>query len=152
MKSNAIATARRHLDSVLTEWQSVTLQQRPAKGWIRAIRDAIGMTTTVLATRLDRAPATIVQFEHNEVAGNITLNSLQTVAEAMNCKLVYTLVPNTSLEDFVATVAKQKAVAQLAATTHTMLLENQSLSADDQQRMLDDLVKTLKQNPKRLWD
>ena len=107
LKSTAITTARRHLDAVLAKWQPAVLQQRPAKGWIRAIRDALGMTTAVLAARLNRAPATLVQFEHNEVAGNITLNSLQTVAEAMDCKLVYTLVPNTSLEDFVTAVAKE---------------------------------------------
>lgn len=76
-------------------------QKGPHPGWIRAIRDAIGMTGPQLARRLGITAQGLVSVERSEAQGRIQLNTLRRAAEAMDCVLVYALVPKTSLKAMV---------------------------------------------------
>jgi len=94
-------------------------------GYIRAIRDALGMTTADLGARLGIARQSVTAMERSEQNGGIRLETLRRAAHAMDCTLVYALVPNDSL---VATVGRQVGVAlsdDVAAVAHTMRLEGE---------------------------
>ena len=85
----------------------------PPRGWLRAMRDALGMSSYQLARRMGFSPTRVRQFEAEEVDGSIRLGTLRRAAEAMNCRLVYALSPNEPLDDIVLRQAYLKAAAQL---------------------------------------
>ncbi|MSX94645.1 MAG: helix-turn-helix domain-containing protein, partial [Actinobacteria bacterium] len=63
----------------------------PRMGWIRAIRDALGLSTRQLADRLDVSGPAVTGLEASERAGTIQLDTLRRVAAAMECEVVYAL-------------------------------------------------------------
>jgi len=145
--------AIRHLDKRFSSLRPVAKIQRPPKGWIRAIRDALGMTTTQFARRLDVSQPRIVELEKSEQGGSVTLNTLQRAAEALGCRLVYVLVPERPLAEVVRDRAELIAERQSRAVEHTMRLEDQAVRDKRAARALreqaiDDLLK----RPARLWD
>lgn len=145
--------AIRHLDKRFSSLRPVAKVQRPPKGWIRAIRDALGMTTTQFARRLGVSQPRIVELEKSEQGGNVTLNTLQRAAEALGCRLVYVLVPERPLAEVVRDRAELIAERQSKAVEHTMRLEDQAVRDKRAARALreqaiDDLLK----RPARLWD
>ncbi len=145
--------ARKHLDKVFREARLDGLRQRPPKGWIRAIRDALGLTVRQLAKRMRKTHSVIVRLESGEVADTITLGSLRAAAEAMDCTLIYAIVPNRSLSDTVRARAATIADAQLARIHHTMRLEDQALEPDDLAQQRERLIATvLARGGSRLWD
>lgn len=130
MKNAAVTAskARKNLDFRLSEGRDLRQKlARPNQGWIRAIRQALGMTAEQLGRRMGITQATLSGLEASEINGSIRLATLRKVAEAMNCTLVYAFVPNTSLEEIVQDQARKVATEQLKPVEHTMLLENQSL-------------------------
>ena len=68
---------------------------RPAGGWLRPIREALGVTLTDLAKRLKVTPPAIRSFEQAEAEDRITLASLRRTADALGCDLIYALVPRS---------------------------------------------------------
>ena len=118
--------ARQRLDQRLLPLKPEDRFHPPPKGWIRAIRDAIGMTGGQLASRLGVRPQTIDAIEKSEAAGSIQLNTLRRAAEALDCALVYALVPRTSLDSTVNQRARKIAVRDLQRVAHTMKLEAQA--------------------------
>jgi hypothetical protein len=68
-------------------------------------------------------------------------------------KFVYGFVPEGSLEDLVREQAKKIALKRMAKVSHTMRLEEQELSEDQKQKVLDDLIqKIMIEEPKDFWD
>jgi len=120
--------ARKSLDIRLSDGRNLRQKlARPNQGWIRAIRQSLGMTAQQLGRRMGVTQATLSGLEASEINDSIRLTTLRKAAEAMNCTLVYALVPNTSLEEIVQEQARKVAAEQLKPVEHTMLLENQSL-------------------------
>jgi predicted DNA-binding mobile mystery protein A len=151
---SALSRARKHLDRKLSELREHgDAFTRPPRGWLRAIRDALGLTTRQLAARLRVTQSTVVALERGEAAETISLKTLRQAAEAMDCTLVYALVPRQPLDAAVRTRAEEKTAEALARLHHTMRLEDQALSkddlADERERMIGEL---LRGNPRRLWD
>src|SRR4051812_40421450 len=101
--------AIRHLDKRFAALRPLATAPRPPKGWLRAIRDALGMTTAQLARRLGVSQPRIVELEQSEVGGTVTLNTLQRAAEALGCRLVYVLVPERPLAEVVQERARRLA-------------------------------------------
>lgn len=125
MKRDARQRARWRLDERLSGLKPEDRFRPPPKGWIRAIRDALGMTGVQLASRLGVRPQTVEAIEKSEASGSIQLSTLRRAAEAMDCTLVYALVPNASLEDAVKQRARKIAIRDLQRVAHTMKLEAQ---------------------------
>jgi predicted DNA-binding mobile mystery protein A len=145
--------AARHLDQRFAALRPLVKNQRPPKGWVRAIRDALGMTTTQLARRIGVSQPRVVELEQSEVSGNITLHSLQRAAEALGCRVVYALVPDKPLEKIVRERAEHVADLRAAAIEHTMRLENQTVRDKTAARKLrEQLAEDLSRRPARLWD
>jgi predicted DNA-binding mobile mystery protein A len=126
---------------------------RPPRGWLRAIRDALGLTTKQLAKRLGVSQPRVVALEKGEVEGTVTLASLRKAAEALDCKLVYAFVPNRPLVDTLRERAEKVADVQMGRLHQTMRLENQALTMSDQRRQRDNLIDDLMRgSARRLWD
>ena len=119
------AIARRYLDARLGHKTLIEALQRPPRGWIKAIRESLGMTTAQLARRMRIAQSSVVTLEHSEALGRIRLDTLQRVAAALDCQLVYALVPNQPLEAQVQSRRHEIATRQFAAIEQSMRLENQ---------------------------
>lgn len=133
--------ARKNLDIRLGEGRALRQKlARPNQGWIRAIRQALGMTAEQLGHRMGITQATLSGLEASEINGAIRLATLRKAAEAMNCTLVYAFVPNTSLEEIVQDQARKVAAEQLKPVEHTMLLENQSLQGGVREEFLQNYI------------
>ena len=68
---------------------------RPSVGWLRAIREALGFSLADQARRMKVTPPAVRSFELAEAEDRITLASLRRAAAAMDCDLVYTLLPRS---------------------------------------------------------
>jgi len=107
--------------------------QRPQRGWIRAIRQASGVTTRELSKRLRQAPSRTSALEKSEAKFTITLGRLRDVADALGCQLVYALVPKSgSIQDLAEQQARAKAAENVRAVEHTMALEDQAVGGVDE--------------------
>lgn len=147
------ALARKHLDKVLIPLRELAAAPRPPRGWVRAIRDALGMTSRQLAARMGLAQSTIAALEKGEAAETVTLKTLRQAAEALDCQLVYALVPRTTLEEAVRTRARALAEGRLARVNHTMRLENQALRDGDPAAELECMTNAiLEGRASRLWE
>lgn len=123
----------------------------PPRGWIKAIREALGMTAAQLAARMGVSQATVSSLESSEIRGTVQLANLRRAAEALNCTLVYAFVPNEPLETIVQQRARLVAAESLRPIEHTMLLENQSLTDEDRREQLDGYIRN-ELDPRLLWD
>jgi predicted DNA-binding mobile mystery protein A len=145
--------AIRHLDQRFESLRPFGAISRPPKGWVRAIRDALGMTTAQLARRLGVSQPRVVELEQSEVSGSITLHTLQRAAEALGCRLTYILVPEKALAETVRARAESVAQKQLESVQQTMRLENQSVTDNGaSDRLRNQLIEKLLSRPARLWD
>ena len=144
---------REQLDVSLQRLSPLRNVPAPQKGWIRAIRHALGMTAKQLANRLSVAQQAVARIEKGELEGSVTIKTMRRIAECLDCVFVYGFVPRTSLEETVARQAKYVATQRLAQASQTMSLENQALSKKENEQILsnlvDELIRTL---PSTLWD
>ena len=146
------ALGRKHLERRLAPLRELNFA-RPQRGWLRALREALGMTTRQLAQRMGKVQSAVVDMEKSEARESISLASLRQVAEAMNCVLVYAIVPKKPIDDILRARAADIAAQQFARASHTMALENQSLSRADQLAERERLIDELLRGPTtRLWD
>jgi predicted DNA-binding mobile mystery protein A len=145
--------AIRHLDKRFSSLRTFTNLQRPPRGWLRAIRNALGMTTAQYGKRLGVSQPRIVELEKSEQNGNVTLSTLQRAAEALGCRLVYVLVPERPLAEVVKERAELIAERQSKAIEHTMRLEDQAVRDKKAARALrEQAIEDLLKRPARLWD
>lgn len=145
--------AIRHLDKRFATLRPLAKTHRPPKGWLRAIRDALGMTTAQFGRRLNVSQPRIIELERSEVSGSVTLNTLQRAAEALGCRLVYALVPERPLAETIDERANLVASRTTNAVAQTMRLEDQEVT--DKEAMKDvhrRQVERLLNRPARLWD
>jgi len=147
-------TPTEQLDRRFAQLEALTpLAQRPAHGWLKAIRQALGMTTGQMAKRLGVAQTRISEMEAAEAARTITLKSLDRAAEALGCRVLYVVVPNHPLTDTLKTRAAMVAERQLAAAEQTMRLEDQDVSGKSyREASLRQLVDKLLNRPAKIWD
>ena len=109
------SSARAYLDARLGRLALVVEEPRPPRGWIREIRDALGMSSTDLAARLGVGQSTVSELEHSEAHDTIKLGSLRRVADGLDCDLFYFLAPRSTLDDAVRTQARLQAERLLAS-------------------------------------
>jgi predicted DNA-binding mobile mystery protein A len=114
------------LDAHFNEWQPLRGISRPPRGWIRAVREALGMSAAVLADRLGVTPSAVIRLEQSEAADRVRLETLRRAADALGCDLVYLLVPRRPLSAVVRERASELAHFQVAAVEQTMRLEDQA--------------------------
>ena len=139
-------------EELLRPFRRLSRAQSPRGGWVRALREALGMSGAQLAARLNVTRQTIKDLEHSEATGKITLDSLNKLAAALGCRVVYGLVPEKPLEEMQRDRARDIAESLMKPVSHSMKLEAQAIGKRDEQRQRERLIEGLMQgNPKKLW-
>jgi predicted DNA-binding mobile mystery protein A len=139
-------------EGLVRPFRRLARAQSPRGGWVRAIREALGMSGAQLAARLNVTRQTIKDLEHSEATGKITLDSLNKLARALGCRVVYALVPDKPLEEMQRDRARKIAESLIKPVSHSMKLEAQAIGARDEQRQRERLIQGLMQgDPKKLW-
>jgi predicted DNA-binding mobile mystery protein A len=129
---------RSYYDTRLQWLRIANAQPSPRNGWIRAIRTALGMTGSELASRMGVSQSTIVGLERSEAQGTIKLKTLQKAASALDCDVFYYLAPRTTLEESVREQARKKARQDLDRGVLSFLNEDGTASEDLE--LLDELA------------
>lgn len=126
----------------------------PERGWINTIRTTLNMTMAQLGTKLEITRQGVKRIEESEASGSITLNSLKEVANAMDLKLVYALVPkNETIDDLIETKAEELAKKIVLRTNQNMKLEDQGIGDDKINKTIKDLANEIKREVRKsLWD
>jgi predicted DNA-binding mobile mystery protein A len=138
-------------EKALAPWRELPRQQPPG-GWLRAIRNALGMTTRQLAKLAGVSQAAVADAERTEARGDITLATLRRYANAMDCDLLYALVPRRPLEDVIEERADMLAHEQVLRVRHSMALENQQTGTEHLERQVASLRRALLEGRRsRLW-
>jgi predicted DNA-binding mobile mystery protein A len=140
------------MDAALATWKLAPLAPRPGSGWVRAIRDALGMSAAAFARRLGMSHSGVRKLEAAEASGVITLGSLRKLAQALDCELHYALVPRTSLTQQLHDRARTLAADRLRPISHSMALEDQAVKGPYDKLQIDATVKALLEGSRReLW-
>ena len=118
----------KQIDRALEPFAATKASPRPQKGWLRAVREATGITLRQMATRLKKSPTLVAKLEKSETEYRITLGSLRESADALGCQLVYALVPKSgSIQDLAEELARSEAAENVRAVEHSMALEDQAV-------------------------
>jgi predicted DNA-binding mobile mystery protein A len=151
-KAKLAGRSRAHLDARFRKLGPPARFTPPVRGWIKAVREALGMSTAQLAKRLRIKQPSVVALEQSEAKGAIELATLRRVAAALDCTLVYALVPNRTLQTTVRDRARAFARRRLEPVEHSMLLEDQKVTAKAKQdkARLDEIIHET--NPRLFWD
>jgi predicted DNA-binding mobile mystery protein A len=139
------------IDKKLNDIAIHTNAHLPTIGWLATIRSALGITTKQLGKRLNISSRATCYLEKGEMNKTITLKSLSKAAEALNCRLVYYLVPNKSLEDTIEKQIEKKDEESLLYIEHSMKLEDQEI--EERKLYLDKLkqkIQLMKSN--KIWE
>ena len=149
-KARLASQSRSSLDERFKKLEPVSRYSSPVRGWIKAVREALGMTTAQLARRLGVKQPSVVAIEQSEAKGTIELATLRRVAEALDCTLIFALVPKKPLEAMVRDRARNFARRRRWPVEHSMLLEDQKVEDKDAEARLDEIVREI--NPRLFWD
>ena len=124
----------------------------PSGGWVRAVRQALGMSAEQLARRVGVSRATVATLERSEARGRITLASLEKLARGLGCRVAYVLVPevSTSVSGLRRARARKLAHTLLAGASGT---EATGPDAEQRRRRLERLTEDLLAgSPRKLWE
>ena len=125
----------------------------PQEGWVSILRKALGMSGAQLARRLGVSRAQVAQSERNEANGAITLKTLHKMADALDGRLVYMIVPNQNVKEAIKQRARQKACQLVQLADIQMALEAQTISKASREFEIDRLTEEfLATIPSDLWD
>ena len=141
MKISRNAVPRQRLDRRFSSMKPESRYHPPPKGWIRAIRDALGMSGVQLGRRMGVQSQSVADIEKSEASGTIQLKTLRRAAEALDCIVVYALIPKSSLEDMVQGRAREIARKELIRIAHTMDLEAQGLSREEREEQIETYIR-----------
>ena len=151
--SNAQSATAELLDRQLPALQAAasTLRLRPSGGWIRAIRTALGLSSTALAKILKVTHSTVLEYEKGERSRSITLETLGRVADALDAELIVALVPRKPVATTLRARAESIAHEEMRAVIQTMRLEDQEVESEATREEYEKLVTSLLANSRKLW-
>ena len=144
---------RNQIDRTLAKLKNVPLS-RPQDGWIKSVREILGMTQRQLAARMSVSPPTLVRLEKAELDGSTTIKSLDRAASALHCRLVYILVPESgSFEELINQKAQEAAKRAVEMASASMHLEGQGIDKELQRSQIKQLAEELVRTAdKRIWE
>ncbi|WP_158409221.1 mobile mystery protein A [Fimbriimonas ginsengisoli] len=145
---------RQQLDRQLMPFGPLVAAPTPAGGWVRAIREALGMSLQTFSTRMGlTSRSTALQIEQAEVEGSITVKRLRAAADALGCDVAIVFVPRIPLTQMTEERAREKAEERVKRVGHSMVMESQGVYGS----RLDEIVERttreiLSRGDSRLWD
>jgi len=130
------------LDEKLVKFQDSVMVLVPTKGWINTIRTTLNMTRDQLGTKLEMTKGAIQKIEEREASGQITINKLKNVGQALNMKFVYGFIPNDgSIENLISLKSEKLARKIVLRTNQNMKLEDQGIGDEKINKTIKDLAK-----------
>lgn len=154
--------ARRQLSTAMKQYLGPAANApTPRKGWVAATREALGMSARDLGARLGIAPSNISRLEKREREGTITLDALRKAAAALDCEVVYAIVPRKArqapdgsdnlLDAIILKHARDAAADDLKRVGKTMALEDQAIGRDSLDAQVEARAAQLAEDPRRVW-
>jgi predicted DNA-binding mobile mystery protein A len=142
------------LDQKLENFKNSTMVLIPTKGWINTIRITLNMTRDQLGTKLEMTKGAIQKIEEREASGQITINKLRDVGQALDMKFVYGFVPNDGSIDNLISIKSEKLARKIVMRTNqNMKLENQGIGDEKINKTIKDLAKEIKREVRKsIWD
>lgn len=137
----------KQLATALSTFVDAKQTPRPRGGWLRAVRQALGVSQLTVAAAMHVKQQSIVSFEKSEAEDRITLQNLRRVAEAMGCELVYAIVPKSgSIQELAESRARAEATKRVLSVRRTMALEDQA--SGDVKELIDEETKRISTKPR----
>jgi len=126
----------------------------PSSGWIRAVRETLGMSLEQLGKKMGISAQSVRELEQREAAGTASLKSLNEAARALGLRLAYgVFAPGSSLAKIIHNRARQVAEELVLRTHRTMSLEDQANSRARIKRAIKERADELiSKKIKNLWD
>lgn len=153
MKVSTSRLRLRQVEALTLPWREAAQSQAPPRSWIQTIREALGMSAAQLGRRLQVTRQTVSAIERGEARKTVSLATMQRVAAAMDCELVYALVPLRSLAEMRRLQARKKAERTLSRVAHSMRLEAQDLRAEEYEYQVAELAERyVRESPRSLWN
>jgi predicted DNA-binding mobile mystery protein A len=125
--------------------------QVPHAGWVKTIRNALGISDRAFAKRLGITHGSLQELERNEQRGTVSLESLRRAADALDADFVYAIVPRKKLRETISARAREVAREQVLPVAKSMALEQQGISQAQIKRQVDELARELENRPRELW-
>ncbi len=127
MRSEYRELRLKQLAATLDEFTNAKQIVRPARGWLRAVREALGVSQQQVASAAKVKRQSIIGFEKAEASDRITLRNLRRVADAMGCELIYAIVPKSgSIQELAEQRTRSEATKRVLSVEQTMALEDQA--------------------------
>jgi predicted DNA-binding mobile mystery protein A len=143
----------RQLDHTFERLAPLRSVDRPRKGWLKVIREALGMTGEQVAERLEVTKSMVSKYERAERDETITLATLRRVASALDAELMYAVLPRKSIEELRRERALTAARRRVQSVHQSMALEDQAVSAEERERQIAELAdELLIERPRTIWD
>lgn len=150
MKKLFTQIAREQYRQVIDSAVNILSIRQPKEGWIKTVRMALGMSGAQLGKRLGNNRSITAYLERSELEGRITLHKMQDVAEALGCRFVYAIVPDSSIDEVIEKQAHKKAQEIVANASVHMMLEDQALNNDllqtETERLKQQLIAEMKRD------
>lgn len=142
------------LDQKLENFKNSSMVLVPTKGWINTIRTTLNMTREQLGAKLEMTKGAIQKIEEREASGQITINKLKDVGQALDMKFVYGFVPNVgSIDNLIAIKSENLARKIVIRTNQNMKLEDQGIGDEKLNKTINDLAKEIKREVRKsIWD
>jgi len=142
------------LDQKLANFKDAGMVLVPQKGWVNTIRTSLNMTRDQLGAKLDLTKGAIQKIEEREATGQITINKLKGVGNALNMKFVYGFIPKDgTIENLVNVKAEKLARKIVLRTNQNMKLEDQGIGDEKITRTIKELADEIKREMRKsLWD
>ncbi len=143
---------RTQLDRQLLPLHSTLPKSLPTGGWIKTIREALGMNLAVFARRLGVAASTAHQLENAEAHDTLTLKRLRAAADALECDVAIVFLPRAPLSEIVERRAYLRALNQLKRVEHSMFMEEQGVSTTEFDEIVKETASEMLLKGEQIWE
>ncbi len=142
------------IDRKILQLRNIEDLSIPSTGWIKAIRQSLGMSMRQLGIKMGITAQSVREIEQRELNDAISLRVLRQFGKSLNMKLVYGFIPlNESLESIVDQRAKEIAKEIVYRTSISMILEDQENNPERISKAIREKAEEIKREmPKYIWD
>jgi predicted DNA-binding mobile mystery protein A len=142
------------LDQKLGNFKGAGMVVVPQKGWVNTIRTTLNMTRDQLGAKLNLTKGAIQKIEEREATGQITINKLKDVGNALNMKFIYGFIPKDGTIDSLVNLKAEKLARKIVLRTNqNMKLEDQGIGDEKMAKTIKELANEIKGEMKKsLWD
>ena len=142
------------LDRKLSKFKDAGMVLVPQKGWINTIRTTLNMTRDQLGVKLRLTKGAVQKIEEREATGQITINKLRVVSNALDMQFIYGFIPkNGTIDNLIDLKAEELAKKIVLRTNQNMKLEDQGIGDEKINKTIKELANEIKREMRRsLWD